>query len=277
MTTDDAGKTRPIEVEIEVPGTPEQVWEAIATGSGITAWFMPAEVAEREGGTITMRAGAGMESTGVVSAWDPPRWFAYEADFQPTEGAGAERIATEFLVEASAGGSCVVRVVMSGFGSGADWERAVESFEGGWRTVLNNLRLYLTHFPGQQCSTIVLGAAAPAPKERAWAALTDALGLPEAAEGERVRTTAHGAPPFAGVVERPAETELTLRIDEPGPGLAFIATGGPGKEVFAFARIYLYGDEAPAIAAREEPVWGAWMQKHFASVQAASETGSTAG
>ena len=32
------------EKEIEVPGTPEQVWEAIATGPGITAWFMPAEV-----------------------------------------------------------------------------------------------------------------------------------------------------------------------------------------------------------------------------------------
>ena len=31
-------------------------------------------------------------------------------------------IATEFLIEAVSGGSCVVRVVSSSYGSGADWE-----------------------------------------------------------------------------------------------------------------------------------------------------------
>jgi hypothetical protein len=30
---------RSIQVEIEVPGTPEEVWQAIATGSGVSAWF----------------------------------------------------------------------------------------------------------------------------------------------------------------------------------------------------------------------------------------------
>ena len=34
--------------EVEVPGTPEQVWEAIATGPGISAWFMPADVDRRQ-------------------------------------------------------------------------------------------------------------------------------------------------------------------------------------------------------------------------------------
>jgi hypothetical protein len=31
-------------------------------------------------------------------------------------------IATEFLIEAASGGSCVVRIVTSSYGSGADWE-----------------------------------------------------------------------------------------------------------------------------------------------------------
>ena len=31
-------------------------------------------------------------------------------------------LATEFLVESASGGSCVIRVVTSAYGSGADWE-----------------------------------------------------------------------------------------------------------------------------------------------------------
>ena len=31
---------REILLEVEVPGTPEQVWDAIATGPGIDSWFM---------------------------------------------------------------------------------------------------------------------------------------------------------------------------------------------------------------------------------------------
>ena len=35
---------RAIDLDIEVPGTPEEVWEAVASGPGITAWFVPAKV-----------------------------------------------------------------------------------------------------------------------------------------------------------------------------------------------------------------------------------------
>ena len=45
--------THPFEVsqEIELDATPEQVWEAIATGPGIDSWFMGRnEIEPREGG-----------------------------------------------------------------------------------------------------------------------------------------------------------------------------------------------------------------------------------
>ena len=44
MTTpnDHGPEPRTIELEVEVPGTPEQVWEAIATGQGIAAREGPA-------------------------------------------------------------------------------------------------------------------------------------------------------------------------------------------------------------------------------------------
>lgn len=32
-----------------------------------------------------------------------------------------------------------------------------------------------------------------------------------------------------------------------------------------------FGDQAPRVAARDEPAWRAWMDEHFPSVEAASK------
>ncbi len=57
----DASGHRSVQAEVEVPGTPEEVWEAIATGPGISSWFVPTEVEQREGGIITANFGPGMD------------------------------------------------------------------------------------------------------------------------------------------------------------------------------------------------------------------------
>lgn len=115
MTGNDEG--RAIELEVTVAGTPEQVWEAIATGPGITAWFVPTTVEGEPGGVITQDFGPGMLVEGRVQAWEPPHRFSYGERAEPTPGT----MAFEFLVEARDGGTCVVRLVNSGFGSGEEW------------------------------------------------------------------------------------------------------------------------------------------------------------
>jgi uncharacterized protein YndB with AHSA1/START domain len=40
---------RSVQVELEVAGTPEAVWQAIATGPGISSWFVPTEIEQRAG------------------------------------------------------------------------------------------------------------------------------------------------------------------------------------------------------------------------------------
>lgn len=40
-----------VEAQVDVPGTPEDIWSAIATGLGISQWFVPSEVEGRIGGT----------------------------------------------------------------------------------------------------------------------------------------------------------------------------------------------------------------------------------
>lgn len=63
---------RSLEHEIEVEGTPEQVWRAIATGPGISSWYVPHTVEERTGGAASARFGSApeMEVPGRVAAWE---------------------------------------------------------------------------------------------------------------------------------------------------------------------------------------------------------------
>jgi len=78
----EASGRRSVQVEFEVPGTPEEVWQAIATGPGISSWFVPAEIEERDGKPAAMKFkfGPGMEARAAVTAWDPPRMFAGEGE-----------------------------------------------------------------------------------------------------------------------------------------------------------------------------------------------------
>ena len=144
----EASGRRSVQVEVEVPGTPEEVWQAIATGPGISSWFVPTEFEERDGKpvAVTLNFGPGMESRSAVTAWDPPRMFAAQG-----EGwGGSPPIADEWSVEARAGGICVVRVVHSLFASTDDWDNQLEGTESGWPGFFRILRIYLTHFRGQR-------------------------------------------------------------------------------------------------------------------------------
>ena len=158
-----------MERTLEVAATPEQVWDAIATADGITAWMVPTRLDPRIGGEVSFDLGA-FTSTGVVTDYTPNHRFAYEEPWpiaDEAEDIPAEMVewfdklgvplsevhrglssvtplATEFLVEAVSGGSCVIRVVTSSYGSGADWENEFfADMVAGWAEILDNLA---THF-----------------------------------------------------------------------------------------------------------------------------------
>jgi uncharacterized protein YndB with AHSA1/START domain len=260
----EASGRRSIQVEVEVPGTPEEVWQAIATGPGISSWFCPAEVEEQDGKPVamTLNFGPGMASRSVVTAWDPPRLIAREADgWVP----GSPPLATEFTVEAKAGGTCVVRVVNSLFASTDDWDKQLEGAESGWPGAFRILRIYLTHFRGLRSAMMQFMASVAGTREEAWATLTAALGLSGVGVGQRWVVPA-GAPALGGVVEHVSEVwpyGALLRLDQPGPGTAslFIMTV-PGAVIVVF-NFYLYGDHSAENVARETPLWQAWIQERF--------------
>ena len=243
---------REIRLEVEVPGTPEQVWDAIATGPGITSWFVPAE---RDGERLTLDFGnAPYEHR--VTASEPPRRFVYEAE------AGGHAMAFEWLVEARSGGTCLVRLVNSGFEPGSGWEDDFDGMSAGWPLFLLNLRLYLTHFAGQPCSNVVVSGRHTEPREPAWRDVAAVLGLSDAVEGDRVATP---GPVLAGSVERRFPTMITLLVDEPHPGVAFVASEGGGDQAYVSVYAYLFGDGAAEAARTQQAAWSEWMHARYAA------------
>ena len=262
-TQKDPSGRRFIAVETEVPGTPEEVWQAIATGPGVTAWFVPTQIDGRAKGSIVASFGPGMDAQSEIQEWEPPRRFTAMND--GGMGPGSPAMATEWTVEAKAGGTCRVRVVHSWFADTDNWDKQFESVEQGWPAFFRILKGYLTHFRGQSCRQVQLMAFTPVAKDKAWAEVAQPLGLVGASAGQSVKSSGDG-PRFAAIVEYVspgASPEITVRLDQPAPGMAHLATMPMGGQVCVYICLYLYGDGAGAVAAREEPLWQAWLGRLF--------------
>jgi uncharacterized protein YndB with AHSA1/START domain len=165
---------------VELPGTPGQVWDAIATTNGISSWFLPTDVEERKGGAIVVHMGE-TDSPGTITGWDPPRRLEYaEPEWAALAGRDVDSVTpmvTEFLIEAQSGGTCVLRVTSSAFGTGADWEQEFfDHAKENWLPFFDNLRLYLTHFPGQRVTLLQAAADIAGPAEPVFSAICTALG-----------------------------------------------------------------------------------------------------
>jgi uncharacterized protein YndB with AHSA1/START domain len=191
--------THPFEIELKttLPASPEEVWEAIATGPGLDSWFMGRnELDPREGGAAVMDIGGHREQA-VITAYEPGKRLATRT----ATGEDGRFMAFEYLVEGRDGGSTVLRVVHSGL-LGDDWQDEYDALRRGWPFHLNTLREYLAHFQGR--TAVPVFAAAPSggrtePEVRA--ALADALALPlPVAVGAPVHAVPAGLPPLDGEV-----------------------------------------------------------------------------
>ena len=258
----DASGRQSIQVEVEVPGTVEEVWKAVATGPGVSSWFCPTEVEEKTGGVIRTLMGPGMESLSSVTVWDPPHRLAAEG---PGAGPDAAPMTTEWIVEPLSGSTCLVRVIHSMSGGTDEQREQLEGIESGWPYFFAILRIYLTRFRGQPASIVRTMGQASGSTSEAWGGLTDALGMADLRKGAHW-TSPPGPPSLTGVVEQVdghRQPYAVIRLDEPIPGIASASAFSMGDCAMVTIGIYLYGDEAPAIAARDEPAWQAWMKETF--------------
>jgi len=258
----EASGRRSVQVEVEVPGSPEEVWQAIATGPGISSWFVPTTFEERDGKpvAVTMNFGPGMEPRAAITAWDAPRMFAAQGE----SWGGAPPMATEWSVEARAGGVCLIRVVHSLFASTDDWDNQLEAAGLGWPGFFRTLRIYLTHFRGQRSELLQFVAPVAGTEADAWDMLTAAVGLKGLSVGQPWTAPA-GVPALSGVLEYLSQSpcDALLRMDKPGPGVAALGAFNMGGQSMVAMSFYHYGDQAAATVARVTPAWQSWLQQRF--------------
>lgn len=213
---------------VALPATPEQVWQAVATAAGQAAWFMTGP--------------EGVEPTGVADVCDPPHRLRLPI---------GETQLLEFLIEADAGGTAVLRLIHSGVldtdGHEDGWGDEFDAMtRAGWAMYLDTLRSYLRFFAGRPAGY----AEAEAPGPGAWAAVVDAFGAPQSpgAEVELVLADTRSQ----GEIDYVAEHFLGLRTA--GGLIRFHERSAIGMPVAVSHHDYTGADPAALSSA-----WRSWL------------------
>ena len=232
--------------EAVVDATVPQVWDAIATGPGIDAWFM-GHTAVQPGPTGSLSTDVGgFEMRSTVTAWEPPHRLAYRGD-----GPGERFIAYEILVEGRDQATTVVRVVANGFLPGDDWEAEFDAMSKGGRMYFRTLVAYLTHFAGRSGPIVNLSGPPVDDWETAWPALRSALGIGAPPEvGDPVHFAVADFGPVDGVVDFVNAEAIGVRTDN---GLFRFIKGFFGSWVLGHHLFH------PADEAAITDAWRAWL------------------
>jgi uncharacterized protein YndB with AHSA1/START domain len=242
-----------IRSEVELDATPEQVWEAIATGPGIDSWFMGRnQVEPYEGGKARMAIGD-LASEKTVTAWEPPRRYASRT----AASEDGSFMAFEYLVEGRGGGATVLRLVHSGIFGGDDWEAEYDALQQGWEMYLRTLAHYLTYFPRRTATPVSAWGPQQADGEQVWEGLKRGLGLTgKVTEGDPARFTLEGSTPVDGVVD------AVLYPDFLGVRTGDALYRFVGRDGMVGVGHHLFADDADQDQA--ERAWQAWLAKLFA-------------
>lgn len=233
--------------EGELPGTPQEVWDAFTLHAD--GWLWKIEYEPRVGG-----AERGLSSQGgTVTAWEPPRHFATRA-----ERADGWWNNLDYLLEPRGQGSYLRYVHTSVFPE-ADYERELDGCRQHTAFYNHSLGEYLGHFSGRE--PVYVSAEGPESSARGGlAALRRALGLPETVDvGDRVRLTRAGLEPIEGVVDYATGAFLGVRS-------ADALYRFYGRDAWGYpvgVAHHLFGDGVDKAAS--ERAWSEWLNGVFAS------------
>jgi uncharacterized protein YndB with AHSA1/START domain len=148
MAAEGQKRIRRLKKEVEVAASPAAVWKALTDGEELARWFpLSARVKPGKDGSVFLSWGPGWEGEARIDAWEPVHLFRWVE----SKGPVAEGVTTEWKLEPSMAGGrkTLLRLVQSGFSTGADWEEEYYgSTEYGWGFMLANLRHYLERHAG---------------------------------------------------------------------------------------------------------------------------------
>lgn len=190
-----------IRKEVDLPASAEAAWAAVTTRAGLTAWFLPMDVAPEEDG---------WSEAGEVLAWEPPTHLTVRS---PAPEMSASQT-FDYAFEPRPDGGCVLRFSHQGF-TGRHWEAEYSATRAGWDMYLHTLGQYLEHFAGRRATFVMAEGPRGSSAPEAWPRLLAALGLSGPPEsGATLRLTPAGLPAIDGVADYVAEEFLGVRTDD---------------------------------------------------------------
>ncbi|TCM38963.1 SRPBCC domain-containing protein [Kribbella sp. VKM Ac-2568] len=225
---------RRYEIEVPLEATPDQVWDAISTPEGMTAWFAPMDPAPDENG---------ISADGVVTRWEPGHGYVVQAGSS----------SYEYLIEARDGGSAVLRFTQTGFQSD-DWEAEYEATSRGWGLYFHTLAQYLSNFAGQPATYIVAEGPAWSNTQEAWQKLQRVVGT--SIVRDKVQLEVYGLEPVVGLLDYFGPSHIGVRTDQ--ALLRFHGRNLLGMSV-ALGHHY-YGNQD---AKRLEDAWQSWLTELY--------------
>jgi uncharacterized protein YndB with AHSA1/START domain len=241
--------THPFELsqELELSATPEQVWDAIATGPGVDSWFMGrTELGTSTGGPANLTM-MGHTEQASITAYEPGARLATRTEESPD----GRFMAFEYLIEGRGGGTTVLRLVQSGM-LGDDWETEFEAMKAGWPIYRATLREYVTHFTGRTPAVTTLvrpGAGGP---DAVWKVVTESLGVtPDVAEGDEVRL-----PDGSSGTAFYANLPVNLGVRTADGLYRFIYSGADRGDALVMGHQNFAGRD-------EQAAWDAWTAERF--------------
>lgn len=236
--------------EIELPATPEQVWEAVATGPGNLRWLFPMEIEPWEGGAVS-------RGPSTVTVWDPPGRFATRSENK--DGFSG---ALEYLITVRDGDRTVLRTVIRWVHSGIvddGWEIRADAAEKHTDFYHHTLGQYLRYFNGRPAIYVQIEQPATATEANAFTVLRRGLGITDdVAEGGTVLLTLPRLDPLDAVVDYLTPYFIGLRTAD---GLyRFFGANAWGWPI----RLghHLFADDADQEKA--EHAWRMWLDGVFA-------------
>ena len=257
MTENDS---RRFELSLEIDASPEAVWSALTEARELERWFpLRAEVEPRPGGRYFLSWENEWQDEGRIQIFEPNRhlrtsWAGERAD-------RAAQLAVDYHLEGR-GGRTVLRLVHSGFGRDASWDREFDGISLGWSFELRSLRHYLERHRGQDRHVVYLLRNTGREPAEAWRMALEELGaeIPEGlAEGDAYTLDVGCGERFSGrVLDSRPPRQFAASVETFGDALFRIEIYGDSLNLWLAV---WGGDGSPLVPYRER--WTAMLDRLF--------------
>jgi len=134
------GQERQLVIELQIPASPAQVWNAFATSEGLSTWLAPNTTVDlRPGGDWLVHFPGGSTGGGTIISFIPQKELVLSA-LAPDQfpHVRAQRTRAVFRFEPHGAGT-VVRLTQTGWKTGPEWDRAYEYLVAGNAQLLSTL------------------------------------------------------------------------------------------------------------------------------------------